>query len=261
MLQTSEINFPLIIIIGTLTFIVLVCGLLLFVKRFQDRKNEHLLETQERESRYRQELLKAELEIQEQTLKFISQEIHDNIGQTLSLAKLNLNTIEVDPNTPASEKVVMTKSLVAKAIRDLRSISKTMNTDAIQAEGLVSAIQQELNFIERSNLFTTRLELEGEPARFDDKKELVIFRIVQEALNNSIKHSNATEIVVSVSYLNAQFNLRVVDDGDGIESDYVMNTDKGIGLINMQNRAELIGGVFTIRPNYPKGTSVEITIK
>jgi signal transduction histidine kinase len=93
---------------------------------------------------FQQTLLQSQLEIQEQTLKNISQEIHDNIGQALTLVKLNLNTMDFDLNEQSNQKIITSKELISKAINDLRDLSRSLNTDIIADLGLQNAIEQEL---------------------------------------------------------------------------------------------------------------------
>ena len=106
--EASE-NLKQVLYGGTIAFLVLAGFIIFFSVMYLRRKNKHILEKREMQSRYQQELLKTQLEIQEQTLKTISQEIHDNIGQVLSLAKLNLNTMDMSKQEALKEKIVDSK--------------------------------------------------------------------------------------------------------------------------------------------------------
>src|SRR6185436_14570695 len=149
-----ENNLFKIIITGVFVIGLLSFFMIWFVFMYRKSYSKHLQEEKLLESYYQQELLQAQLEIQEQTLRTISQEIHDNIGQVLSLAKLNLNTMEIDKKEELQEKIVDSKKLVSKAIQDLRDLSKSMNTDNIEAIGLVRAIQYELEMIRKTGFKT-----------------------------------------------------------------------------------------------------------
>jgi signal transduction histidine kinase len=122
----------IIVISGALFSIVVISFLFRFILLYQKRTNAFISERKVLEARYQQELLKAQLEMQEQTLKHISQEIHDNIGQTLSLAKLNLNRITDDV---ASGNVQQSTQLLTKAIADLRSLSRSLHADTVLSGG------------------------------------------------------------------------------------------------------------------------------
>ena len=242
---------PLIIIV-TIVILFLTVTLVLFTLAYQSRKNRHVNEKQLLQTQFQQALLQTQLEIQEQTLKNISEEIHDNVGQVLSLAKLNLFTFE----TNSGQKLEDTKNLVSKAINDLRNLSRSMHGDIIAELGLQQSIANELAIIENTRQFVTTLKVMGIAYKLDKQKEMVLFRIAQEALNNCIKYSKAKNITVELSYDTDQFLLSVTDDGIGFDA---TNT-AGIGLKSMQNRAALIGGIFLLHSSPGKGTTISIEL-
>src|SRR5215212_5512419 len=121
---------------GTIVFIVLALVFVIFLFLSINRRNKMLREKQSLEQKFQQELLKTQMEIQEQTFKTISQEIHDNIGQVLSLAKMNLSKFEID-RLNSDEAVLSAKSLVSHAVSSLRDLSKTLNTETIATIGLL----------------------------------------------------------------------------------------------------------------------------
>lgn len=203
-------------------------------------------------------LLQTQLEIQEQTLRTISQEIHDNVGQVLSLAKLNLKTLDFDTGVSKEEKIDKSVELVSKAINDLRDLSRSMNGDKIADLGLQEAIDNELKIVQNTGLMRTRLTIEGTPYILPSQHEIVIFRIVQESLNNAVKHSKATNINILINYLPSQCIISISDDGEGFNANQLEATQTGIGLKNMQSRASLIDAYFSIESIPGKGTKVLI---
>jgi signal transduction histidine kinase len=221
-----------------------------------------LLENLELQSQFSQTLLQTQLEIQEQTLKNISQEIHDNIGQALTLAKLNLNTLP-GVNNEQQEKVTTTKGIISKAISDLRDLSRSLDTDYIQEMGLQKAIAYELELIKKTGTLETSMTVDGAAFRFEKQKELILFRIVQETFNNIIKHAGAKNIFVVVSYTPTLFSLSIKDDGRGVNLQ-PLNEGKdnnfGLGIRNMHNRAKLIGAEFSMSSTIGQGTEVIITL-
>jgi signal transduction histidine kinase len=249
------------IVSGITLFALFVSGfILIIITLYQKRQKLHRLEKNKLHQQFHEELLHTQLEIQEQTLKHISQEIHDNIGQTLSLVKLNLNTINLDKKNTLEEKILNSKELVSKAISDLRSLSKSLNTDTILASGLMKAINFELQLIEKAGTFKTLFNIEGEVQKLDAKKELILFRLVQEALNNCIKHSGAQCISISANYTSTQLILIIEDNGKGFDYDSkAIGVEHGSGLHNMCNRAHVIGGKCDISST-ENGTSIKITL-
>ena len=252
-----------IYLIGGITVfaIMMTAFILVIISAHQQKQRKYGLEKAALKAQYQESLLQSQLEIQEQTLKNISQEIHDNIGQTLSLAKLNLNTLKLNDPQNAVVKIASSKELVSKAILDLRSLSKTMHTDTILQAGLLKALEIELQIISRSADIHTSLKVAGTPFSLDPQKELIIFRTIQEAFNNVIKHANAQTINIQVIYADNKMEITVADNGSGFDPN-VSKPEKvgGSGLRNMKNRMQLIGASLNIHSNDPKGTIVHIII-
>jgi signal transduction histidine kinase len=248
-----------IIYIASLFLILVAVGIVTLVMVYRRRQVEYIHEQNRMKAAFEKELLEAQLEIQEQTMKHIAQEIHDNIGGTLTLAKLNLNTIPRDQQGSATGKITNTKELVTKAIADLRTLSKTLHTEAVLSAGIIKAIEMELKLIDKTGTLETSLTVSGEPAGIDQQKELILFRTVQEALNNAIKHSGATAINVDLAYRNDTLLVTISDNGQGFDRTAIeKDPDSGSGLRNMQNRTKLIGGNLTIDGS--KGTRIQITL-
>jgi two-component system NarL family sensor kinase len=243
--------------LGTVIFLTLAGLFVFFIGMSIQRRRKMIVENKEMKIKFDQELLQTQLEIQEQTLKTISEEIHDNVGQILSLAKLNLNTLD---NT-ADKKIQDTKNLVSKAINDLRNLSRSIHGDRIAQLGLQQSIEDELNILQNSGQFTTALKIVGNNYKLEPQKEMVLFRIVQEALNNAIKYSKAKNITVQLNYQPELFSLTISDDGIGFNVAALPATKTGIGLTSMQNRAALIGGVFSITSAAENGTVINIELK
>lgn len=256
----SEISFFLIVAAGI--FLLLIVFIIIFIVIYFKKQLEYLKERQRVKYEFQQTLLQTQLEIQEQTFENISQEIHDNIGQILTLAKLNLNTVEPTPSDPTNKKIQNTKELVAKAIHDLRNLSKSLNTDLIKEIGLCEIIQREILVVSKTGQFETNFTLNGEPFRFDKQKELIIFRIFQELVNNIIKHANAKTINIQLQYQPQTFSLTISDDGNGFDTSELQNNEQnfGLGLRNMHNRANLIGGTFQVTSAPGKGAMVQLQV-
>lgn len=253
--------FP--IIISTLFILLITFFLVRFVLLYQKRHQSFQKEKAELQNNFNQTLLQAQLEIQEQTLQNISQEIHDNIGQVLSLAKLNLGTMDISQPVILQQKIDDSKNLIGKAIQDLRDLSKSLNTDYVSNMGLLQAIEYELEMIRKSDNYETTLQVSGLPFKVEPQKELIIFRIVQEMVNNIIKHAKASKILVQAAYSPAAITITVTDNGMGFDLTPLNMTENGqfgLGLRNMHKRAQLIGAEFTITSTIGSGTSVTIIL-
>ncbi len=246
--------------IGTAIFLTLAILLILLVLISVKRRRKMINEKNKIEAEFQQTLLQSQLEIQEQTLKNISQEIHDNIGQALTLAKLNLNTMPA-VQEGQQESITTTKEIISKAIGDLRDLSRSLNTDHIAELGLQRALEYELSLIGKSGAIKTAIGKEGVSFRMDAQKELILFRIVQETLNNIIKHADAKTIEAALLYQDDKLELMITDDGKGFAmTDGGAEPYAGLGLRNMHSRAKLIGAAFTIQSHPGTGTTVTIVI-
>ncbi len=255
-------DIKLLVIAGICLVIFLLLFIIVFVILYRQRQDLLVKRNEQIRSEYNQTLLQSQLEIQEQTLKKISEEIHDNIGQVLSLAKLHLNTIETPLEKEAETKMISAKKLVSKAIQDLRDISHSFNTENIQALGLNRAMEEELEMIRRTGKYSVAMRQEGTLFRLPPQHELILFRVVQECLQNIIKHAEANCIEILAQYDPVGLTIFVSDDGKGFlvnEQDEVLPT-KGLGIRNMNARVSHIGGSVLIDSSPGKGTTILIKI-
>lgn len=257
MLQATNFASWFLLIGSSSLLLILIFFFLLFFQ-YHKRRLYHATELHRVRQEYDQALMQSQLEIQEQTFKVIAQEIHDNIGQTLSLAKLNLNTLNLDQQERALTKVADAKELVGKAIQDLRDLSRTLNTDHIAALGLVRAIDNELHLLQKSGVVQTVMDVKGTVVKADPQKELILFRIVQEAIHNVIKHAQATTVAVTAAYEGSHLKLSIADDGRGFDGGD--GRSDGSGLTNMRSRSKVIGAELHIDSRAGKGTNITIQL-
>jgi two-component system NarL family sensor kinase len=248
---------------GSIVFLVLA-GILIFILLFYQKKRFSLSQQMlEIDKQHSEALLQSRIEIQEETFKNISQEIHDNIGQVLSFVKLNLNGITSVQLESDKEKMTESIALVAKSIRDLRDVAKSINTDYVSQIGLSEAIKQQLHILQKSGAFETKFEEHGIVKSLEKQNELILFRVVQELLNNIVKHAEAALIDTQLFYKNDMIEIQVSDNGKGFDTDAINEPRKssaGLGLSNMRSRILLINGQFTIKSTLGEGTVVLIKV-
>jgi two-component system NarL family sensor kinase len=255
----------------TVTLIIVVClfliivgvGIVILVLVYQKRQLQYLREREQLKVMFEKEILESRLEMQEQTFKNISQEIHDNIGQLLSLAKLNISTMDTENPKDVQEKKEDSRVLIGKAIQDLRDLSRSMNTDFVSEIGLLKAVAYELQLLKKASSYTTDLQMEGEPVRLPAQQELIVFRIFQEVLNNIIKHAKASCITVQLRFNPHRMMLQVTDNGQGFLAPSYFDGSappNSLGIRNMQNRARMIGAGFFLESSPGAGTSVTLHI-
>ena len=245
----------ILFIIATTTLILIMGGFILSILilyRKKQIKNEKALEDLKTE--FEKNILLAQLEIQEQTFQEISREIHDNINLTLTLAKLKLNTTR-EKNVELDYSI----QLIGNAISDLTDLSRSMNSDIIKECGLLSALSIEIERIKKIHPLKINFHLSGNPTFLDSEKELFIFRILQEALNNILKHSKAKNVTINLDYSPSQLKIEIQDDGIGLGKEFKIR-EKGrypsAGLRTMRKRIELMNGYFDVQSELNKGTRI-----
>jgi signal transduction histidine kinase len=256
-LNNSTVNF--VVIVASLISASLVCSIIYFVVLYRNKQQKNEKEQEELQANFRQELLKTQLEVQEQTLNYISSEIHDNVTQVLSFVKLTLANIASSSEGEKKSKINETRELVAQTITDLRDLSKSLSLEYITSLGLLKTIEKEAERINKSGLLEVTIIKEGKVYSLGEQRELVLFRIFQETLNNTLKHAEAKHLKIILQYYPDLFNLTLEDDGSGF-SVKMIDSKLGSGLKNIENRASLIGGTANIVSAPDKGCCTKISL-
>lgn len=252
----------IIIIIGIVLAIMLVGFIVAMVFLYQRRRHQQEQELAQVKDQYEQEALKSQLEIQENTLKTISQELHDNIGQMLSVVKISLAVLPVDKQHEAFDPIQNSRQILNKAIVDLSNLTKSLHTDRITEIGLAESIGFEVDAVRKSGILDIQYEVKGTEIHFDDQKKIFLFRMFQEILNNILKHSQANTVKITLDYPgDNKFALSIQDNGVGFnveEKRKGVSSSSGVGLKSLFNRAQLLGAELTMTSEPGKGTQVLI---
>lgn len=261
MQQNPEIYFVSIIgiILGLLLVGFIVATLFLYQRR-QKKQEEEMVRMKDK---YEKEALLSQLEIQENTFKAIAQELHDNIGQMLSVVKITLSALPMEKEHPAQEMVANTQQVLHKAMADLSNLTKSLHTERITDLGLSESIRYELVAIQKSGIVKVNFTTEGYEYPFDEQKSIYLFRMFQETLNNTLKHAKATELNVSLKYTDENLTMSIQDNGVGFAVDEKRQKGapgSGVGLRSLYNRSGIIGAEITIDSQPGIGTSVVIKL-
>ncbi len=257
-------NIYIITIIGVILGLLLVgfiVAMIFLSKRRQERQEQEMERVKDM---YEKETLRSQLEIQENTLKTISQELHDNIGQMLSVVKLTMSALPLEKEHPASELVKHSQQVLNKAIFDLSDLTKSLHTDRITDVGLADSIEFELLSVKNAGLLQSNFSVTGKEEQLPEQKSIFLFRMFQEILNNILKHAKATQVVVGLTYLPGHnFVMKVEDNGKGFnveEKKQSASSSKGVGLKSIFNRAKLIGADLNIDSEPGKGTRIVVQL-
>lgn len=247
----------LFVFICSLIFVFLTTSIVLVVFKYQKKRRLHKINILDLKTEHENEILKAQIKVQEQTFQHIANEIHDNIGQKLSFAKLQLNVMQDFYNKHQQEIIQEIAEVITESLSDLRNLSRSLSLDFIANNGFIKAVENEIEKLNKSGLYQFKLIVQGDSQFLDLDKELMLFRIVQESLNNVVKHAQAKQILIKLHYTVNNLLVSIEDDGIGFD---VNKKSNGSGLSNISKRAQSIGGFATINSSISTGTIIQINI-
>ncbi|TDQ17277.1 histidine kinase [Algoriphagus boseongensis] len=226
------------------TFVVAM----VFIHRQRQAQNRQKMD--QIKSEHEKTLLNIENEIQQDTLSQVGRELHDNIGQLLSLAKLYLNSAK-------PEKQAEGKEYLNQIIQEVRGLSKSLNLDWVESIRLEEFIGQQLEKIKSTEHCDTKLEAIESFGSFPKDQKLVLIRVIQECLNNTLKHANPNLIEIKLLKEKGIRKIQIIDDGKGFDTREASN---GSGMFNLKKRMETIGGKFSLSSEIGKGTRIELLL-
>jgi len=251
----EELQEVTLILCGSTIIILLLAGLIVFSLFInQKRKFRFRQETLVMKNNFDQELLRSRLEIQTQAFESISHELHDNVGTLISIAMVHIGLLDKD--APGKETIAEAEGLLNEAMNTLRDISRSIHPENINRLGWQQSFTGELDRIRKTNLFTVEYTQQGHPISIEISKQVIIFRILQESLNNIVKHSNGNHITAQVLFDANGVTIQIADDGKGINT--AGNAVDGSGIRNMQARAAMLPASLRIENGENKGTVVTL---
>ncbi len=253
--STASERYLLIYMIAVL--VIVTSLVILFFVVFLKRKNKLLLDRIKQQQAFEEEITQAQTETQEQTLKNIGWELHDNVGQLLSFASMQLSILKMQVEDDVKGKFKDTSDALKESLSEVRALSKTLNNEVVLNIGFEKSITNELNRLKKMKFTSAELKIKGEKIEFSNKKhEIIIFRILQEFLSNSVKYSEAKNLNITLDYEPERLIITAKDDGKGFDINAV---EKGSGLINMKSRAALIHAKLNLTSKENEG--VQLTLE
>ena len=254
--MTTDPLIP-ILISSTALITLFAVYFIIFLIVHKNKQRQNIVEKERLKHQYESQLLNSRLEIQEETLNRVSMEIHDNICQELGVVKQQMSKMIHNP-----EQIGMLGDVshsLSESISRLRNVSHALNTDRIQNLGLYAAIEEEIKFQRTIYPLSFQLDVQGENDSLPGNTELFLFRVMQEAISNSIKHGDASAIHIFINYAPEKFEMNIKDNGSGFDTSH-QDATKGIGLLNMKQRIQLIKGSLNITSAPQQGTEIKIVI-
>lgn len=250
-------NIIFFLFASSLALIIVVTGFVLFVSLFFRAKRKSFLEKQEAKLNFQKELNKVSSEIQTQTLDNIGRELHDNIGQLLAVTKIHADNISEDqPSEPITEM----SNILGQTIQEVRYLSQSLNKDRFEKIGFEDTLTLEAERINKLKGIQFNLTCKNEKEfELDKGRGLILFRIIQEFISNTLKYSRADQIDFSIEYSSFEMTVEGRDNGVGFDMKDQLSS-KGSGILNMNNRAKLIGAILHLKSEVDVGTSFKIII-
>lgn len=251
MLRKEEI---LLLVYFILVIFFLAGFTVIFFITYQRRKQKILKEKFEAEQKFKEELSNARVEIQEETLKNVSWELHDNIGQLLAVASMQMKMLDRSIQEINQKQFKEVQEMVKNSLEEVRALSRSLNNEVIDNKGLEASVQNEIDRFNRLQVLEAQFIIKGdkqEQVRAEDK--IILFRILQEFFSNVIKYAGASKLIVTFNYTPDFLEIAAIDNGKGYE---IEKAKKGAGTFNMGSRAKMIKTEFSLESEVNKGTSL-----
>ncbi|WP_026904167.1 tetratricopeptide repeat protein [Pedobacter glucosidilyticus] len=241
--------------------IVIALGILTAYLLFNRQKIKQQMRLKEDANKQQELMVKEILLAEERERRRIASDLHDGVGQTLSAALMNLHSLVSKINLQDKQQSLFaekTLSLLNESYDEMRSISHQMVPNALIKSGLTTAVREFINKIDEQKLKIS-LETEGLDEKLDENIETAIYRIIQEAVNNVVKHAKASKLSIQIFKDTQGISLTIEDNGIGFNVKEV-NQTSGIGLKNIQNRVHALKGNLEYDSRFGSGTLVNIYI-
>lgn len=224
-----------------------------YLKKRVDRNRKML----QAESIRQQEVLRTQLESQEGVFEHIGEELHDNIGQLLITAKILLSVTERSlPQVP--DTLAAAQQTLSKAIRDVRALSRSLNREWLEQFNLLENLRTEAERINAARTVEIQVRSTSECLPLQPEPQVVLFRILQELLQNSIKHANATLVQVEIESDGDAIRIIVKDNGKGMDA--INSKGAGLGISSIRKRTRLLGGHVDWISGLNEGVEVHIDL-
>lgn len=251
-----------IVILGVILLLIMGLTLILFFHFSRKKIIQKELEKKTLELQHQKEMLQATIMAQEDERNRIAQDLHDAISAKLNVVSLSANfLLEEDDVSPKEMDNIINHMLLVtnKTIESSRKIAHNLLPPILEKFGLQAALEELCDEFSNSKRVNVTSKIEYKAGRLAKNDELHVFRILQELINNSIKHGKSKEIALKFSEENAHLYLFYKDDGLGFDTSQI-GIQKGLGLRNIESRVALLKGEIKYTSEKLKGVQVEITI-
>src|SRR6266478_3299655 len=205
-------------------------------------------------------LSRRRVKVQEEERRHLARELHDEIGQALTVAKINLQAALEEPDHAKAKRIHETTAILERLLGQVRQISLNLRPSTLDDLGLVPALRSLLDEQGRLASVAVRFSAKNMPENLDPEIQTTCFRIAQEAITNAVRHARSTQIRVELSNEHGNLRLQIRDNGSGFDAESAQAQTIGLGLVGMKERAALVGGRTRIMASRGKGATVDVTL-
>jgi signal transduction histidine kinase len=252
--QTETIS---IIIIFSVIFLLFFLGIVIFIFQYRKRKILHEKEKVEIDKQHKVDLLNTQLQSQQQTMQHIGTEIHDNVGQKLTLASLYTKQLSSKSMQEMEMKMASVGNIIDESLTELRQLSKTLTNPELANASLEFLLQEEAKRINVSGICHVSINNSGVDIVLPQADKNILFRLLQEFVQNSLKHSGCRRISIALEKMKEKLFITATDDGKGFDTSVVST---GIGLQNMKRRGEQLNAIYQLSSEVGKGTTLTLQL-
>jgi signal transduction histidine kinase len=239
------------VVFSTLAILLLIAGVAIVIFISNKQRITQEMKIAQMELDYEKELRTVQHEVQEHVLTNVGRELHDNIGQLLTVMHWQLEQKKVMAPEMSATLEPLHETL-RNTTQQVKLLGRTLNSEMLEQNGLLNTIQMEVTRLQQLTHFTLHWTKDDTEPQLAPDQRLMVFRIFQEVLNNTMKHAKAKNITISICG-KQNFLLQVQDDGKGFDMDEKMRSGTGAGLKNIMKRAALANLDCTIVAQEGKG--------
>lgn len=247
------------IIISSVFFVLLAVFLLVLLYLFLRKQRQNQKEKEEMKNRFEQTIIKSQLEIQNQTLNYIGSEIHDDTAQVVYLSMLRIANLKEKVDEKEKEEIY---NFLKKVWNDLRNISHSLINNNFHQIGFVESLEQLLHNINKTGKYQSYLAIDEDVNLdlLDKSVDIILYRMIQEVINNTLKHASCDQINVHIGKVKDQIKVEIKDNGIGFNKEEIKQDNPGVGLNNIFSRAKLINATVHLDSIINQGTTFTILL-
>lgn len=254
----GETEITIFIFLATVILLIFIAGIIVFVLQYRNRKILYQKEKTAIEEQHKIDMLNMKLQSQNETMHFIGNEIHDSVAQKLTLASIYSQRIEFEnEGSELSRRLADVSKIINESLVELKQLSRNLTDQQLQTASLDELILLECDKVNSTGLCTAKYSLGILPDMSIAVKSALL-RIIQEFIQNSIKHARCREIIIYLSLADGDIRMSLNDDGIGFDADQHMH--RGMGLGSIQRRIQKLGGTYLWENRNGTGAHLKLSI-